>query len=199
MPARDVTLLATMADSCSGDDALPVAAAHAGATPAVDDVGKLFDHLRKGLSFRKGCPGVAAHEKACRMLFCLAEANKGVIRQHMRRASAVSIMRDERQVRLLLRFQCSDEAGNVLEGIFGQAKHFGSGTATALNSETMRLIRQLCTPLLNAPVLRCAKDAPSATVEDAPCMDEQLFHHITGITRAICATHRASSSPPSTP
>ena len=70
---------------------------------------------------------------------CLVEAIKGEIREDLTNSTCMTICRDERFLRLLVKLIASNGDGDVITGILGQANKFGSGTATALNRESLRL------------------------------------------------------------
>ena len=85
--------------------------------PSKDAFTELYRFLRRGLSIRDGCPGVAAKEKANRMFYCLAEGVKSILRDWLRSGVIASLLRDERQWRLLVRFRCSNDDCEVFDGI----------------------------------------------------------------------------------
>ena len=105
----------------------------------------------------------------------MADSVKHALRKRIWRATVLTIMRDERIKRMLLRTQGSNPDGERFMGIIGQAKEYGSGTSTKINAETSRLIKQLATPYLGAPYT-CVQTS----------MDQDFYDHMIKITRAVC-------------
>ena len=112
---------------------------------------------------------------------CLVEAIKADIREDLANSTIMTICRDERFLRLLVKLIASNGDGEVITGILGQAKNFGAGTATALNRESIRLFRQLATPYFGMPY-----------TDVATKLDDKLYRHLVSITRG-CVVDAASN------
>ena len=132
--------------------------------PTAQDFAKVLQAVQQGRP--DGVPGVAARSKARKLQFCVFEAMREHWREQLRGAASISLLRDERHKRLLLRFRCSNLDLQVTEGTFGQLKCNYSSSALGLAEATWRLLREFCTP--------GSLDARPA----APPMDSDLFEHI---------------------
>ena len=129
--------------------------------PTAQDFAKVLQAVQEGRP--DGMPGVAARAKARKLQFCMFEAMREHWREQLHGAASISLLRDERHKRLLLRLRCSNLGLQVTEGTFGQLKCNYSSSALGLAE---RLLQDFCTP--------GSLDTRAA----APPMDSDLFEHI---------------------
>eukprot|EP00439_Symbiodinium_sp_Y106_P057391 s6343_g8.t1 len=128
---------------------------------------KVFRQLSNDTSDRH-VPGVSAERKTANIEWCIVEAARHIWRERLRQASFVSVLRDERHKRVLIRFRCVDKDLNLTHGLFGQLKDTYSSTAFGLVQATLQVIRDMCTPGLGLPGSAC---------ENLTC-DEDLVQHV---------------------
>ena len=128
---------------------------------------KVFRQLSNDTSDRH-VPGVSAERKTANIEWCIVEAARHIWRERLRQASFVSVLRDERHKRVLIRFRCVDKDLNLTHGLFGQLKDTYSSTAFGLVQATLQVIRDMCTPGLGLP---------GSARENLTC-DEDLVQHV---------------------
>ena len=112
--------------------------------PSADEFKTVWLELRKGIAPSQGVPSVGGGNKVSRMAMCLSEAQWSFDRDFVRDASCLSMTRDERAGRLLIRFQACKEDLTTRTGIFGQINDGGTG-AVQIAKGTMRVVEQFCT------------------------------------------------------
>ena len=109
------------------------------------------------------------------MVLCLVEGMRMLDRSFLSSAKCLSMKRDERDCRLLLRFVAANAALDVRRGILGMRRGFGTG-ATAITKATMDIMKGFSSPHHGAP-------KPSHHSE--PEVNEELFEHIRQITHQL--------------
>ena len=88
-----------------------------------------------------------------KLQYCLAEASREKDFDFLKSAHVIWLGRDERHGRLLVRFRAvglRNGAIDILTGVLGQAKEFGTG-AVALNEATKAIMRRVVAKGANAP------------------------------------------------
>lgn len=100
------------------------------------------------------------------MKWCLEEALLEFQRQALGQAKTITICRDERAQRLLIRYSSCDSALRVDRGMLGMAKNFGTG-ADQITQATASVLSRFCT--------KC-HGCPNQNIE--PKLDEDLLQHI---------------------
>ncbi|CAE7510513.1 unnamed protein product [Symbiodinium sp. KB8] len=144
-----------------------VASADSGA-PTLQQYGALLSWVRKGGSLRDGVPSVGHFWKCRQMVFTAAEAARRQYRKWLRESTSISLLRDERKSRVLIRFRCSDQNGVRHLGMLGRPK-LTKGTASKLNEVTKQALRRFCTTNFAAP---------NRKPETAETCDESLYEHV---------------------
>ena len=92
-----------------------------------------------------GTPSVGGKEKTQKLQFCVGEAIREKDFSFLNKAHVVWLGRDQRHGRLLVRFRAVGLRNgeiDVMTGVLGQAKDFGTG-ALALNDATKNVARRL--------------------------------------------------------
>ena len=95
--------------------------------PPKEEFMQVWNECCKGLRASAGSD-VGSRNRIWRMLWCISEVLKQRKAKFLRSdATVVSIFRDERAQRLLIRFHAVDGKFNIMKGVLGQAKEFGTG------------------------------------------------------------------------
>ena len=133
--------------------------------------------------------------------YCLSEAHQKVVRDQLRSACTINLLRDERKKRLQLSWRAATSDGTHMDGGAGISTTHGS-KAIGITEGTRSILKRLCTSLKDPPWYTAAMK-PVAILEQ---FDEQLFNHIRNITEAITidsasdelvsASDMSASSPP---
>ena len=92
----------------SDDPALPA--------PPLDQFERVWQSRKSGAAYGTEL-GIGKREKVAKMSWCIAEAKRTLNRRFLRRASACSVMQDERKSRLLIRFKAATKELEVRYGI----------------------------------------------------------------------------------
>ena len=122
----------------------------------------LAAQIMKGQSVRSG------GRKATQGVWCLLESLRAIDRKFLAEASKISLFRDERKSRLLLRYKAVKKDLSHRTGTLGQQRGFGTG-ASNITTATVRIIKRLCTPLQG---YRCKGKRAD------PKLNKQLLKHI---------------------
>ena len=109
------------------------------------------------------------------MVWTLAEAVRQLDREFLWRALSISLKRDERHYRLVVRFSATRHDLNTRSGVLGQARNFGSG-AEAITRATKQIIDNFATPNFGAPGSKC-----TTSIHGSP----PLADHICAITHQV--------------
>ena len=128
----------------------------------------LLSWVRSGGSLRSGVPSVGHFVKCKQMVFTMAESARRFYRCWLRESTSISLLRDERRARVLIRFRCADDYGVRHLGMLGRPT-LTKGTATNLNEVTKQSLRRFCT---------ANYAAPNAQLEDPQTCDENLYKHV---------------------
>jgi len=111
----------------------------------------VWDEACKGA--RGSIDGLGKSKKVVKHEWCLSEALKRRDRKFLLRAKVISLARDERKRRLLVRFRgvaMSNNKCSVRSGVLGQVKHFGSGAECIANA-TRDVVKRALTVELDMP------------------------------------------------
>ena len=125
-----------------------------------------WDKLCEGASIRKGLPGICGEKKFSHLVKCLAEAMWSIDRSFVKKAVCLSLHRDERKGRLLIRFRAVDGELNTRSGILGQVR--SKPGSIGICNGTIKILNEFCTI---APQHRSVK-LPSS--EDVECMEQMI-------------------------
>ena len=111
--------------------------------------------------------------KSTSLEWCLAEALRDEDREFLRRSSAIAIMLDERNCRLLVKFQACDSNLVVRFGVVSLLRNAGK-TAPEIAAAVHKAVRALCTRRARHPSMNCLKSHMPETGQ----VDEELANHI---------------------
>lgn len=116
--------------------------------PSISDFLAVWDALCKG---QRTVDSVGQYERLKKLQWCLWEAIKEQDRKFLlTNGVVVTLLRDERQGRIALRFIAVDQHMEVKRGILGQTKIFGTG-AEEINRATKHVVESLMTKCLHPP------------------------------------------------
>ena len=135
--------------------------------PGAQQFKDALEHLQKGHTGTLS--DVGARGKMGRMEFALVEAARVQWRDRVREAVSLTLLRDERHKRLLLRFRATDDEMQVTEGVFGQLKGTYNSTALGIAEATLKILTKFCTPGIGDP---------EASKREAADCDRKLLEHI---------------------
>ena len=91
-----------------------------------------------------GVPGVGLRWKIQRMRYALGEARRNRDRKFLRTTTAISLIRDMRKSRLMIRFVAVNRKLQVRRGLLGITRNFGH-TAKAITKATGHIMRRAAT------------------------------------------------------
>jgi hypothetical protein len=115
--------------------------------------------------------------KPVSMAWCLQESLLDIDREFVRRAATVSLGRDDRQQRLLIRFTAATEHLELRSGVLGVAINMGAD-ADSITIATDSVFRSFCTPRRPGGLTLNADLQPGET-------DEALLTHLREVTEMI--------------
>ena len=129
--------------------------------------------------------------KATSLEWCLAEAIRDGHRAHLRDATVIAIMLDERNNRLLLQYQACTANLDVRSGVLGLLRGVGK-TAPQIAAAVHQAVRNVCTERavhLGCNTLRSGKDARGTV--DEPLVNHILTHVAFYVSDGDSASHLA--------
>ncbi|CAJ1394699.1 unnamed protein product [Effrenium voratum] len=131
--------------------------------PGLDVFKQALDHRLNKCSLRQGIGGEnpCGREKLSRLQWCLAESDREITRDFIRRASAIAIAQDGRQNRLLMRFSACTPNLEIKKGILGAQEVIGE-TISNVVVAMERVIERFATPGWGGP---CAQEMDSSLRE----------------------------------
>ena len=138
--------------------------------PSVGDFQKVLTHVRSGHASWQKIEGLGGSTQNKNMRDCLAEALFSKDRKALRQAARISLVRDMRKGRLLIRFVCVDSKLRVRRGTLGIRRNFGH-TSMAILKATGDILKKAAT------IRRCVQQ---------PVLDKQLLRHIRKTITMIC-------------
>jgi hypothetical protein len=145
--------------------------------PDAEEFRQAWDMVSKGTAPSQGLHGIGQHWKLRRMLYCLAEAVRHLDREHVK-DSVVSLARDERHAKLLIKFTAVTTQLRVRSGVLWQVSQC-PGSAESLKTLTIGAIEKFSTALYGAPQRR------SGAIVEAAKPDTKLIKHIIESTEVI--------------
>ena len=151
-----------------------------GAPPA-DEFRTLLLNLQAGRS-RINCHGSYYSDKVALMTWVLHEALLDMERDEMSKACTISLARDARRARLLIKYGMCTEAFTARAGVLGMSLGGGDRGGDIVR-QTRKLIRRFCTKFANRP--RWFKGPE-------PQFNESLFDHITSKIEIIMSDSAAN-------
>ena len=150
-----------------------------GAPPAED----MLEQLRILMEGKAGRHG----SKSLAMTWCLKEALLDIDREFVRRAKTMSLCRDDRKQRLLMRFYGATAELDVRAGVLGiGTAHQQKPDADGLVAATKQVLEAFCIARKGAPV---HGDGPYDVEEQ---LDEKLLKHLTSIIEVIAVDEESA-------
>ena len=147
--------------------------------PPMSDFRDTLSKMRQGGSSRDGGP---SSDKKNKLRWAVSEAVFEKSRQWLKEAQCISLMRDERKGRLLIRFRaCLSPSLEVVQGVIGLRS--SEGYADNLAQCTIEAVREFCQPMKCPP-----RSCPTAE----PKYDQDLEKNIRDRT-AIVVTDAAAN------
>ena len=99
-------------------------------------------------------PVFGRSRKKRRMVWCIAEALRALLRSFFKKQTVSSILQDTTEEVLLIRIRGCDRNINVMSGIVGVCdltKPPFNGRATGIRDASLHVLREFCTPLRDPP------------------------------------------------
>ena len=104
-------------------------------SPPAEEFRSLIEAIKKG-------EATCSSKKPARMTWCIAEALKIMDQRHLARAASITLFRDERKGRLVLRFRSVTQDLDVRSGTAGLARDHGTG-ARSITMATLAIMKRL--------------------------------------------------------
>jgi hypothetical protein len=143
--------------------------------PSIDAFQKVLAHFRSGRASEQKIEDIGGSSKIKKIRNCLAEARFSKDRKALRQAARISLVRDMRKSRLLIRFVCVNSKLQIRRGTLGIRRNFGhSGMA----------ILKATGDILKGAATICAR-------VNKPVLDQKLLRHIRRTITMICADSAA--------
>ena len=162
---------AVSADSGTAVSAALQLAASAGAPPPEEFLSTMKSVEEGG--------AVLSGTKDARKTWCIGEAMRALDQAFFEKASAITLIRDERNARLQVRYIAVAPNLEVRCGTLGQAREFGTG-ASNVTRATGVIIRRACSRFLGAP------GAARGICKKRPFVKKKLWRHfrdsVIGVT-----------------
>jgi hypothetical protein len=150
-------------------------------SPASQEMLEQLQSLQQG---KAGNP----HSKAQAITWCLSEALLDIDREFVKQAKTLSICRDDRAQRLLMRFTGSTSNLSVRSGVLGiGTAHREKPDADGIVAATKEVLEGFCTPRRGAPI---HGDGPKHI--DAISIDGELLTHLQQIIEVIAVDEEAA-------
>ena len=149
-----------------------------GLTPPMEHFTDVWDAACKGDRAASGLPHTGKRERTDKLLWCIHEAIRRNDQDILRRADVITLVRDARKGRLLVRFIAV--AGlDRHSGVLGQAKMFGT-TAQDVTAATLDMIHAFC-QLVGDPPRKLRAHNLDCTAVDLQ-LEAHILHHIEAVT-----------------
>lgn len=142
--------------------------------PSIDEFAQVLQHFRKGGSVRSFLEGQSS-DRVAMLRWCVFESMAELDRQFLRTASTMSICRDARRARLMVRFGAASSKLDVRTGMLGCRKN-GGETSVEIVKATADIFKVFCTRYFAPP--RCYLGPP-------PEVDQELLNHVTSIVEML--------------
>ncbi|CAE7672007.1 unnamed protein product [Symbiodinium necroappetens] len=143
--------------------------------PSVHQFSTLFKRLKDGDSLRNCNEFKQSSDKTNLMAWCLAEALAEADRVFFRKATTMSLARDARRQRLVIRWGASTSGLMAASGLLGVARDFGDRSIDIVHA-TEKILRDACTQFLAPP--RYYEGPP-------PQLQEDLYQHLQAIVEVL--------------
>ena len=114
---------------------------HCLVAPPLEEFEAMLQGVADGVSQRKMRGNDSYSDKTALMIWSLAEAIQEDTRQRLRCSQVISLARDARQQRLLLRFASTDSKLDISSGFLGMTKHQGDKAGDLVQSTRLALRR----------------------------------------------------------
>ena len=164
---------------CGSDDAV--------AAPPEED----FDATLKNAGLGHQSLNDMSKRKATTLEWCLSEAIRDADRDFLRNAETLAVLLDERNCRLLVKFQGCDDKLSVRFGVLGLWRYAGKA-APQIAAAVRQVVRATCTRRTRRPgcsMLRPGLDASG--VVDEPLQQHILSHIVFYVSDGDSASHLA--------
>ena len=150
-------------------------------SPASQEMLEQLQSLQQG---KAGNP----HSKAHAITWCLSEALLDIDREFVKKARTLSICRDDRAHRLLMRFTGSTKNLDVRSGVLGiGTAHREKADADGIVNATKEVLEGFCTPRRGAPI---HGDGPKNIIPIG--IDVELLAHMQQIIEVIAVDEEAA-------
>ena len=143
--------------------------------PSMREFSTLFSSLSEGGSLRNCNHFKQSSDKTTLMAWCLSEALAEADRAFFRKAATMSLARDARRQRLVIRWGAATSALTAGSGLLGVARDFGDRSIDIVHA-TEKILREACTQFLAPP--RYYEGPP-------PQFHEDLYQHLQGILEVL--------------
>ena len=151
-----------------------------GAPPA-DDFKSLLQSLQAGKP-QKSSHGASYSDKYSLMTWALHETLLGMERDDMAKSCTISLARDARRARLLIKYGICTETFSSRAGVLGMSLGGGDRGGDVVR-QTRKLIRRFCTKFASKPRWSCGPE---------PQFMEDLFNHMTSKIEIIMSDSAAN-------
>lgn len=158
-------------------------------SPSEEEFVKILDTLLLGRAQGD------TNTKSRAMIWCLHEALLDIDRKFLESAKTMVLCRDDRNLRLLMRFVASNADLEVRSGVLGVGvAHRARPDADGIVSATKEVLDKFCTPRRNAPVHgRGPKEIDDPTKKDLTSQRAQkLLVHLQTIIEVIAVDEEAA-------
>ena len=118
--------------------------------PPQSEFQDVLESLQAGGSLRGINSFKCSSDKTTLMVWCLQEAVLRNLRSHLEGAMTISLMRDARRQRLLIRYGVCSKDLVTHSGVLGIARNFGE-TSGDIVKATRSVIKRVCTAYSNPP------------------------------------------------
>ena len=129
--------------------------------PPREEFQECLTQMSKGGSCRGG---KCMSDKTSQMRWCLSEAVLSLGRDRLKVAKAISVMRDERKGRLLLRYRAALADLTVTSGVLGYV--YTEGFSDSIAQATTQSVSDFCTPYLSPP-RQFRQKSPTCSVDQS--------------------------------
>ncbi len=145
--------------------------------PGLQEMKDLLRQMQLGDSSRRSAGGKCS-DRMINMRWCLMESLAEQDRTFLRKAKCITLIRDERHGRLLVRFVAGDGRLNVREGTMGVMTGYGSATGASLVNAMSTVLQQCCTERLGLP-------RQMQEILPSPHVDEALLEQVRGAVELL--------------
>eukprot|EP00438_Fugacium_kawagutii_P027421 Skav217147 [mRNA] locus=scaffold2621:2863:6211:+ [translate_table: standard] len=112
--------------------------------PSISEFEDILKKLQKGASQRSLSGDASYSDKTALIAWSLQEAVLNEVRDHLLNAETISLTRDARRQRLLVRYGACDSSGRSHSGMLGMARDFGENAGEIVKA-TRHILKRVCT------------------------------------------------------